>query len=82
VKFLSDDDVKLHLESIGFSEISEGIWVSSKDPGCFFVDESVYGFDMRDGWSSNNLAGLLQICLHEHLDLQLPFKLVPYGSEP
>jgi hypothetical protein len=58
-KSLSREAMKEILLADGNIQISTGIFVNQNDPTVFSVDETLYAFDLKDGWSNQKLCSII-----------------------
>jgi hypothetical protein len=59
-KYVTREDILKWLESHDCVLVDKGLWVSLSDPTVFYVDEVLHPFDLKDGWSKQAIASLLE----------------------
>lgn len=82
-KVVTKDQVRNYLDSKteNYYKVNDFMWVNLVDPTCFVIDEAVFPFDLKDGWSSKKCAFLIGRWL-ESMDIYCgTVKLVDYPWE-
>jgi hypothetical protein len=59
----------------GYVEVVSGISIRMDDPGDIVVDEQVWPFDLKDGWSKEQIAKIVEHALSEHLGVPLTVRM-------
>jgi hypothetical protein len=56
------EQILLEMEKeIGIIKVSDHIWINEADPGVMIIDETLIPFDMKNGWSPDQLAQIVEI---------------------
>lgn len=78
---LSSEDVEAKLASEGYVEIIDGIWLKLSDWTTICVNESVWPFGLRDGWTDRELCALIGQVLDEHAGVRAEIVTGKYGEQ-
>lgn len=69
---ITKDDLAKHILK-SYSILTNGLYVSKEDPTCIVVDNDIYKYDFKDGWSDEKIGELIGIYL---MLLEYPYRVI------
>lgn len=70
---ITRDEVEFYLKDVReCTKVSDKLWVSRHDPTVFYFDERYLPFDLKDGWSNEAVARVIQEWCHEMIGETVP----------